>query len=351
MRELLALYDNFVGGNESNTFKRVENAIKFANDLLAAKPAYALRVPELNARLEQLKKHNHDYLAHEYLNRDWICMYFSEVADILSAAKLDYACTAELIETFDQFNLTADAQKFLNALSNPIVREQARDYFVNRQFRKDIYVRGLRRLSQVERQMRLLDTRFVLTTVEPLPTSFASGVGGITFPAAALNIIAEHLAKENYRPKTFRDIVRGGRLPLQFLEQTLALLVQNGQVLPCQPEEIVEQVKPKCDALNAHLCRRAETSTEIMFLASPVTGMGMTVGRIEQIFASLVKRGLDTAEELARGAWTTLDGHGERMIRDGKMLQSAEENIAELSTIARRFVDKQLPILRALQIV
>ena len=350
LRELLALYDKFIGNTESNTFKRVDNALKFADDLLAAKPSYAFRVPELNSRLQQLKAQNHDYLAHEYLNQDWTCMYFAEIAEILSTAKLNYACTTEIIETVDQFNLTPDAQKFLNAIANPIVREQARDYFVGRQFRKDLYVRGLKPLPPQERMRRLLNTRFVLATVDKLPMQFKVALGDAGLPGNVCYPMLEYLAADNFKPKSFAELFRQRRLNVQALESMLVPFVQNQQILPCHPEEIVKEVKPKCDALNDYLCRRAETSTEIMFLASPVTGMGFPVGRIEQLFVPMAKRGISDIDELAREVWANLDSRGERMIKDGKMLQSVDDNINEIKSIAKRFAEKQLPILRALQI-
>ena len=350
LRELFALCDQFVGGNETDTAKRVGNALKFADDLLAAKPAYLAVVPSLSAKLEQLKAQDRNYLAHEYLNRAWKCPYFADAVESLSAAKLDYACTLELIETFDRLNLTEEAQKFLNAIGNPIMREQARDYFVNRQFRKDLYVRGLRRLSVPERQKRLLETRFVLTTVNKIPMKFGTILGEVSLPAPVFEPMLEYLAADGYRPKSFEEPFRQGRINLPMLEQMLVPFVHQGFVLPCQPEDTVEQVKPCCDALNDYICRRAVTMPDVQYLASPLTGMGFAVGRLEQMFIPLIKKG-STIEEVTRGVWQTFIESGERLILGGKRLPTEEENLTELRNLANTFSNTQLPILRALQIV
>lgn len=351
LRELLALYDQFVGGNETDTAKRVGNALKFAGDLLAAKPAYAMLVPSLNAKLEQLKGMDRNYLAHEYFNRAWQCPYFVDVVEALSAAKLDYACTMELLDMSDQLNLTADAQKFLNAIGNPIMREQARDYFVGRQFRKDLCIKGLRRLSTLERVKRLLETRFVLTTVNKIPMKFPTALGEATLPAQTFEPMIEYLAADGYRPKTFEEPIRQGRLNVPALENMLIPFVHQGYILPCQSEDVIEQVKPQCDALNDYICRRARTSFNVQYLASPVTGMGMTVGKLEQLFVSLIKSGSSSVEELARGVWQMFLVSSERMIRDGKMLPTEQENLVELRALAQKFSETMLPTLRALQIV
>ena len=351
LRELFELYDKFVGGNENNTFKRVEDALKFAEDLINAKPIYALRVPEMKAKLDQIKKHDHNYLAHEYFNHEWTCPYFSELCEIISAAKLDYACTAIPLDAVDQLNLTADAQKFLNAIANPIMREQARDYFINQQFRKDLYVRGLRRLPPQERLRRLLDMRFVLQTVDKISMKFMTLVGEFALPEHAFDVMLQYLAEDGYRPKKFDELFRQRRLPMFEFEQMLVLLTNNQTLAPCLDEESSALVKPHCDALNDYLCLRAETRPDVMTLASPVTGEGFMVGRLEQICIARVKRGLKTADELAHEMWKVLEPQGERMIKDGKQLATEEENVAELKSVAQRFLEKQLPILRALQII
>ena len=351
LRELLAVYDKFIGGNEINTSKRVDAALKFAAELLAAKPIYAFRVPELNAKLDQLKKQDHNYLAHEYLNRDWDCMYFSEVAELMSTAKLDYACTATPLDAIDQLNLSAAAQQFLNAIGNPIIREQARDYFVNSQFRKDLYVRGARRLSAPERMKRLLNMRFVKMSTAPFPTKIATPAGETVLDGRLLNLLAEYLEENDFQPKTFDEFVQQNNIPYPVVEQMLIMLVNNNAVMPCQSEETVNQVRSKCHALNDYICRRAETSQEIFTLASPVLGGGFNIGRFEQMMISIFKRGLTTPEEIARAMWENMKRRGEMLIIPSKKLETPEENLTELQRIAKNFVEKQLPILRALQIV
>ena len=206
LRELFILYDKFAGHNDTNTYNRVEEVLKFASDLLAAKPSYLYRVPELNAVLDSIKKLDHHYLAHEYLNKDWICMYFSEVAEILTEAKLDYACSAVPVDTIDKLNLTQEAMNFLNKIENPIIREQSRDYFINQQFRKDIYIRGARRLSAMERNKQLLNMNFVLLTTDKVEQKCKTMLGEISFNNPDFETVIEYLKADNYRPKKLIDL-------------------------------------------------------------------------------------------------------------------------------------------------
>lgn len=54
--------------------------------------------------------------------------------------------------------------------------------------------------------------------------------------------------------------------------------------------------------------------------------------------------------EWAQGVWQMLAAQGQKIVKDGKTLETAEENLAELTEQAKTFAQKQLPVLRALQI-
>ena len=204
MRELFVLYDKFIGHSNTNTFDRIDSALKFAEEMFAANPIYIQRVPGLVSTLESAKKENHNYLAHEYFNRDWICMYFSDVAEMFSEAKLEFACTANPGDYFDRINLKEDAIQFLNKIQNPIMKEQIRDYFVNRQFREDLYLRGIRHLSAAERTERILSTRFILLKLKNISFDCATVLGKISLLENLGKPIVDYLSTQNYKPKDFK---------------------------------------------------------------------------------------------------------------------------------------------------
>ena len=352
MRELFILYDKFIGHNKTNTFDRIEGALKFTEDMFAEKPLYVQRVPGLAPTLESVKKQDHNYLAHEYFNRDWICMYFTDVAEMLSEAKLEFACTANPGDHFDQINLTENAIKFLNKIQNPIMREQIRDYFVNQQFRQDLYLRGIRRLSASERTERILNTRFVLLKSKNISFNCATTLGQMNLTERLGQPIVEYLSSQNYKPKTFTDFIKTHKkMSMAEFEQAIVFLIINGTVAPCQSEEAVKIVKNRCDLLNDYFCNKAKNADYIPYLASPVIGGAIIIGRFEQIFTLLFKQDIKNADGLARETWKFIEAQGQRLVKEGKALNSAEENIAELESLAQTFLDERVPILKALQIV
>lgn len=352
LRQLFASYDRFAT-TPNGASERVIAALKFTEALLAANPKYGKTVPQLGEKLKSIMTQNPNYLAHEYLNREWNCMYFTDVVDALSLAKLDYVTTAAPLDAvMDALNIPLEGMEFLNKIDHPILREQARDYFVNQQFRKDLYVRGAVRLSPFEQRERLLDTRFVLVQpADSISLKVTSAAGEVTLQEAVYKPLITALAQQNYAPKTLRELAAA--LPdTQYpaLQQAISILVGMGNAAPCQSVAAEKQVSVSCQSLNQYLCERAQFGNEIQTLASPVTGGGISVNRVHQLFLVGIKQGKKRPAEWAQFVWEVLSSQDQRLIKENKTLETAEENMAEMTRRAIEFREKNIPMLKALQI-
>lgn len=352
LRQLLALHDRF-GATSHRVEARVNAALKFAGGLLDASPSYLKAVPGLPERLKKIMEQNRHYLAHEYFNREWNCMYFTDVVDTLAPAKLDFAGTAVPLDSVDAVNLTSEGIAFLRTIEHPVMREQARDYFVNQQFRKDLYVRGAVRLTPTEQMQRILDSRFILLqAADQTPLKATGALGEATLQEAVYRPVIAALAEASYVPKSLRQLTLDlPKLSYAQLQQAMIVLVGMNAVAPCQSEAVARQVQKRCDALNRHICQQAVYSKDIETLASPVTGGGVAVGRFQQLFLLARAANRKMPQEWAQYAWQILSGQGKKLVKEGKLLETAEENLAELTAQATEFYDKRLPVLKALQIV
>jgi hypothetical protein len=107
---------------------------------------------------------------------------------------------------------------------------------------------------------------------------------------------------------------------------------------------------------------RARGGGEIGTLASPVTAGGVSVSWFEQLFlagylqtsspnSGQAYAGAHHAERSAAHAWTVLKAQGQKVLKDGSVLATDEENLSELRSQAQRFIDRRLPVLRALKVV
>lgn len=95
---------------------------------------------------------------------------------------------------------------------------------------------------------------------------------------------------------------------------------------------------------------KSRGSGDIAYLASPVTGGGVTVPRFHQFFLLARSQGRKQPAEWAQVVWQVLAAQGQRIIKEGKTLEGAEDNLAELTHQANEFAEKRLPILKALEI-
>src|SRR5262249_1888495 len=151
------------GSEVTGAIGKVDDALAFARNIADSGALYFRANPAVTARLKQISEQNRNYLAHEYFTRDWELMTFSDVAQWLDAAKLSFVASAHLLDHADAVNLTPEGQKLLAGIAHPILRQTVRDYFINQQFRRDIFVKGIRRLTRLEQLEAMCAQAFVLT--------------------------------------------------------------------------------------------------------------------------------------------------------------------------------------------
>ena len=300
LRELLSIcYKHKVGGGKTSD-EQITSTLKFVNDLIVAEPYYINSAPNFKTYAESLKKDDPHYIAHEYLNADWDLMYFADVAQLCQNAKLDFATSAYPIETQAGMYLHEKALEFLKKVDNPILREQLIDYFINREFRKDIFVRGVRRLSRTEIYDKILSMRYVLMTpAADVPMKINIYPGELSLNKELYQPLLNYFEEDDFRPKTLREYLLKSKLPAVTVIESITVLVHIGHLMPCQSEETVKQVKKSCERLNAHICQRSNFGKTIEFLASPLTGCGVEISRLQQIFLAQYKAGNKTADKIS----------------------------------------------------
>ncbi|WP_298933055.1 class I SAM-dependent methyltransferase [uncultured Ramlibacter sp.] len=348
LRQAFALHDRHTDRSKPAA-DRVNAALEFTEKMFAAKPRYIQTAAGVQDRLVKLKEQSRNYLAHEYFNREWNTMYFTDVVDAMVPAKLNYAASCNPVDFVDAVNLTAEQVDFLKTIDNPVFREQIRDYMVNQQFRKDLYVRGARKLKRGERTDLLLDMRFALVVpVESVAYKVKMSMGEVQLREDIYKPVVEALATGNHQPKTLRQIVTAlaaTTISLDAIVQAVVVLAGNGWVSPCQSEAAAKAAKPACDKLNAEIAEQNLYSAEVAVWASPVTGGAVTVQRFSQLFMLARWR---KHTDPALFAAEVLRANGEMVLKDGKALQTAEENLAHLREQYESFVAKHLPALKSL---
>ncbi|RUV31279.1 methyltransferase, partial [Mesorhizobium sp. M1A.T.Ca.IN.004.03.1.1] len=83
----------------------------------------------------------------------------------------------------------------------------------------------------------------------------------------------------------------------------------------------------QCRALNRHILQRALVSMDLHHMVSPVTGGGIGLNHMTQLFVLATTAGKEGAEALANYVWDFLDSTGERLVRDGNKIEAKDENL------------------------
>lgn len=352
MRHLMTEHSKVVGNGGKGVFSSIDGAIDFSEKLLETNPLFARTNPLVADRITKMKGQNYLYLAHEYFNHNWHPMHFADTAKLLHQAKLSFACSANFLDHVQSVNLTVDQQSFLKDIKDPIFRQTVLDFMVNQQFRKDYWVKGARQLNALEQVELLRQERVVLTTHPTLVELKVSGALG-ELPLTAqviepvLNALSDH--KPHSIGELEQTILKDG-VGFDQLIETIMLLTGLGHLSAVQNDTVVETVKKRSDLINKHLMVKALASSDLGYLASPVTGGGVSVPRFVQLFLFAIQKGYKQPKDWAEFAWAILSAQGQRLVKEGKAMESAEDNLAELTVQAQTFADKQLPILKALQI-
>ena len=331
---------------------RLQDALAFSNSLKSANANYFKANPEVWQRWEQnVETQDKRYLAHEYLNENWDIFFFSEVADYLADAKLTFAASGHLLDLVDTIHITKEGQELLAKVQDPVLRQTIRDYLTNQQFRRDIYVKGERKMSSKEHESAMRDQLFVLTSQpKDLPKTIVGSLGEGKLNPDIYEPIISALDSDKARPKTLGELmIKKGVKDLRISQvvQALTILTSLEKIAPAQHDEIAAHVEPQTKRLNEALCERAETSKDVAYLASPRMGAGVRVDRIEQLFlraASLKK------PDPVAWVWSIFEQNNEKLLQDGKAITAKSDNIKRLRTLYSDFESDRLPMFKRIGI-
>lgn len=332
---------------------RIDDALEFAGTLLNGDAAYFKMNPGVAKQFAQMQQMSRNYLAHEYFNEDWHPLYFKDVARELSSAKLRFTGAMDLLNSVEDTMLSLDQREILNTETDLVRRESLRDFLVNEQFRRDLFAKG--ELPHTVRSAAggWIDSRFVLSRQpEAIVQALGKRFANLPLDAKVFDLL---LAALSNGPASVREILGysdvGTSLSWAQITDGLSLLVGAGYLHPCLPKADEATRAKQCRRFNNAVCQRAKDSETLQFLASPVTGGGLRLDRFEQLFLLSYSEGQADPDIWADYAWSILAPQGQRLLKDGNVLESDEHNLAELRVKAKAFEQIRLPVCKHLQVV
>ncbi len=275
------------------------------------------------------------------------------MAKWLSNAKLEYACSAHYLSHFDFINLTPEQKELLAGIYDPIFKENVRDFIVNQQFRRDYWVKGGQRLTAHEQLEGIRKQRVILTAHRSNISLKTMGVlGEVTLSDSIYTPILDALS--DYQIKSVEQIetiVKPLGIGIGEVWQAVLILAGSNALAPVQDDAAIEQSKIHTEKLNLHIMKRAKYSAELEWIASPVTAGGVKLPRFQLLFLSAYLQNHQQPVEWANYVWQILVEQNQKLLKDGKILETTEENLEELTQQANVFALEKLPVLKGLGVI
>ena len=345
------LMREFASRRPGRSDQNVLAALAFVNDLAAKGARYLAANEPVTRNLARMAEKDRTYLAHEYLNEHWEALYHIDVARQMSEARLEYVGSATISDNVIALTAPPEVAAMLPS-GDSAMAETIKDFAVNRQFRRDLYVRGPVRLTGQQFVHELGAVRFTLT-IAPGRTSLTlmTSAGELKSNAP---LVEPLLARLKEGSASFAELA--ALPPLSGMQawqvaQALSLLVESGQIHPLLDSGEAEPLSAQ--ALNATLLEAARHDESMQFLAAPAIGSGVYVANAEQLVL-LAMKNVGTSDDvaaLARFVWPIFKAQNRRMKKDGNVVEGEGENLAELERRIAEFLRERYPILRKLKVV
>jgi hypothetical protein len=294
------------------------------------------------------------YLAHEYMNQGWEPLYHIDVVRDLAAAKLDYAGSSGLSWAMPALYLTPEQSALLDGVADPALRETIKDYLKNTCLRKDIFVRGVRRMSEARQQQWLEKTGVALTCLRENVNL------DLKFPAnrtlLAPSVIQPMLDALAQGPRTLVELSRLPALADQTLAEIaalVALLADTGQAAVYFLSAAGADAAPS-QRLNLAIAQQVQGGLADRVFASALLGTGVKAPLFQRlVYRCLLQPGAAplSSAEIAAQVWQQVQQQQQPVLRDERERDSEAEMISEIGAAVHAILERRSPLWQQLRML
>lgn len=130
--------------------ERVAEAVRSLAELSNSGLKFFRTNPAAVSAVDAYSRSPSNYLAHEFLNETWEPQYSVDVADEMLQAGLSYVGSATLVDNHETLVVDSASAKAIAEMSTARQRQLATDFAVDRQFRRDVFVRADQRIDNAD---------------------------------------------------------------------------------------------------------------------------------------------------------------------------------------------------------
>lgn len=333
---------------------QLQHAAAFIQQFDIEQAGFFSTTPALKDLLGVLNRYNPTYLVHEYLNQNAAPLYHMDLVRDLGSAKMDYVGSADLCQAYPDLYFNEQKLALINAVPNSPLRETVKDFLLNTRFRKDVFVRGARKMG-ITRQKALLK-KITLALVVPKQGVQLNGLnaGTMTFNVHQ-DIILPAIEALAICPRTLAELATLPSLEKESLIEIAKLammLTTANQTTVCtdRPRNVSATAR-----LNLAIAHELHYSDQYGALASPAVGSGIALNPVELLVYGILRKpsppnGQDVGT-IALEVQKILDDRGRRLRVNGVPIESEKQNMAEITRHVTATLKAKLPLWRQLGIL
>ena len=323
-------------------------AFRAAQDMVD-RGAQGFAGPRIAARVKSALTSDPAYLIHEYFNDHFHPLYHAEVARELGAARLTFAASSGISEDMPGLAVTEQLRELVEQEADPVRRQSLLDYASDRQFRREIFVRGPNALGPLERGQMLRDVRFsLMRPPSQVSLDFKIPIGKLTGDPQTYGAVMDALADGPRSFAELRELSPLKALSEAALVKMLGLLLEVAAIHPA--DQSAGDVAPG-KALNRQLAQRFLLGDTASHVAAPAAGTGVSVGFTELLALSGISEEKRDHRATARQGWELLRQSNSRLQKDGRALSNQAEHEAELIKRLEKFDTDKLPLFQRLGVI
>lgn len=296
--------------------------------------------PSSNVLVDKLLMQNANYLSHEYLNADWNLFYSNQIASDMRAVKLSFVASATIIENADNVNYEQASIDKFKQFQDTDMSELLKDFARNRQFRRDLFIKGKMSLNAQDVENAKDEMYFALFVPR------ARCEMNVPVPLGTMNLSEQlHvpiLDALNDGPKSLGQLIKVVDASPSAVVSALVILSGVGYIHRASATMSSEDLN-SARGFNRVVLESAVRGKTISVLVAPRLKVAFTISEINQYFLYFY---MQSEIQLAAAVWNLMKTRGQSMTKEGVKLVTDEDSIRELSAVEVTFKSEMLPLLK-----
>ncbi|KQR86141.1 hypothetical protein ASG35_25945 [Burkholderia sp. Leaf177] len=309
-----------------------EKASELATKVKNLEALHFTRNPDSTGRVNGFNDLNKNYLVHEYLHAKWTPFHITDIAREMAEAKLSFAGSARFAHMTPVPWLGDDQRQMLETVNDPIEAEELRDYFANRGFRSDIFVRGKAQLSDIRLREQGRHVYLWGNASAVFKPEVSVEHATITRTDNSHKVLFDLLHRSETTLAQVFDAPELAGLSLDSILKMLRLSIAVGETMVRYG---AEQPRAAADRLNAILLSRIERGEVWGALASPRQGGGAGVSVLDQLILASLHAKADPVKALTKDQDELVARVKRSLAATGLKLRVGDVDVAEEDTDQR----------------